>query len=383
MNISVNQSQNNFSYIQSTTNEDMIPPLIYLGCLFLFGIPGNSLVVAVFGLRRKPSAYRTIILFLGVNDLLICSVTIPFEFYYLNYHMSFYNKWICKVFRSFNYMFVYNSVLVLQLMAIERFRRVCKPLKIQMSNKVGRICIICISIFSVIYTVPNLLIRGIHKVSLSRNITGYECSTSDDYKHSILPVVYTLSTLCICAGHITVFIIVYACIGRQIYRHFIFVKSINPDNSSFQEQTVDVAGHSKSTSLEVTGDFDSVVKFTEHLQFSNLSFRRKYPSARTSQKIKCKRLADAQNNKCTKIAILITSFFVVSYIPNLALSTLSGIYGDSFLAEHLSPPVLHFLQRTYVINHVLNPVIYGFIDRRFRIDCKHLTMQLFRGCLCK
>lgn len=384
MNISVFQS-NGTLLISSppTLTKDMIPPLVYLGCLFILGIPGNSLVMAVFSLRRKPSAYRSIILFLGINDLLICSVSVPFEFFYLNHHMTFRDKWICKVFRTLNYMFVYNSVLVLQLMAIERFRRVCKPLQIQMSNKVGKICIAGIFVFSVIYTLPNVFIRGIHTLSLPGNRTGYECSTSDDYKQSVLPFIYTVSTISICAAHISIFIIVYVCIGRQIYRHFVFVKSTNPDNSSFQDNTVEETVHTKSASLSETADIDTVVKFKERLKFSEFSFRRKYSSTRSSERSRCRRISDSQNHKCTKIAILITSFFIVSYIPNLVLSALSGIYGDNFLSENLSTPVLHLLQRTYVINHVINPMIYGFIDRRFRIDCKHLTVQLFRRCLCK
>jgi len=145
---------------------DLLAPLIFVGCLMIVGIPGNYLVLIVLYLKHKLSVYRRIIVVLVINYLLVCGITLPFEFYYLNYHFSFRGKWTCKAFRFLNYLFVHNSVLVLQLMAIERFRRVCCPLKVQMSTGVGRMCILGIFIFSFVYTTTNIFIRGIHKRNL-------------------------------------------------------------------------------------------------------------------------------------------------------------------------------------------------------------------------
>lgn len=145
---------------------DLLAPLIFVGCLMIVGIPGNYLVLIVLYLKHKLSVYRRIIVVLVINYLLVCGISLPFEFYYLNYHFSFRGKWTCKAFRFLNYLFVHNSVLDLQLMAIERFRRVCCPLKVQMSTGVGRMCFLGIFIFSFVYTTTNIFIRGIHKRNL-------------------------------------------------------------------------------------------------------------------------------------------------------------------------------------------------------------------------
>lgn len=92
---------------------------------------------------------------LVINYLLVCGITFPFEFYYVNHHFSFRGKWICKTFRFLNYVFVHNSVLVLHLMAIERFRRVCCPLKAQMSTRWGE-CVSLGALFSRLFTLRQI-----------------------------------------------------------------------------------------------------------------------------------------------------------------------------------------------------------------------------------
>jgi hypothetical protein len=45
--------------------------MIFVGCLAGIGLPGNILVLLVFGLKHKPSVYRTIILTLTMYDTLV------------------------------------------------------------------------------------------------------------------------------------------------------------------------------------------------------------------------------------------------------------------------------------------------------------------------
>lgn len=363
-----------------TPTEHLLVPIIYVGCLCVLGIPGNTLVIAVYGLMRKSSVYRTIILVLGVNDLLVCGITLPFELYTMNNHLSFREKWTCKVFRFLNYLFVHNSILVLLLMAIERYRRVCRPLKVQMSTKIGRIWILFIFLFCLVYTVPNIFIRGIHTVQIYANLTGHECATSDDFINSNIPIIYTSISFFICLGSIAILIIVYFCIGKNIFEHFKFVKSLKTEGKSDHQATVECTANSKSISISDNCDLESVGRISMHSRFSS-SFKQRWPSMRYSQRPR--KVPAHHSNKSTKIALLITIIFVLSYIPHLVASTMSGIHGDSFISRYLPLSVFHLMQRTYAMNHVVNPFIYGFIDRRFRIECKTVIILIVQKFKCR
>jgi hypothetical protein len=103
--------------------------------LALVGIPGNILVISVFALKHKSSIRRTILIILAIYDLLVCGVTLPFEFYDLYNQYAFREKWVCKIFRTLNHLFVFNSSAIMQLMTVERYRRVCRAMKRQMSQR--------------------------------------------------------------------------------------------------------------------------------------------------------------------------------------------------------------------------------------------------------
>ncbi|CAC5385790.1 unnamed protein product [Mytilus coruscus] len=176
----------------------LLAPMIFVGCLTMIGIPGNILVLLVYSMKRRSSAQRTIILAMAVYDLLVCTITLPFEFYDLFIHLNFPELWICKIFRTLNYFFVFNSSSIMQVMTIERFRRVCRPLKIQMSAKIALSCMITICIASSVVTIPNLFIRGIHTVRLGDNDTGHDCSIADKFIGSKLEteeLLYNSSTV--------------------------------------------------------------------------------------------------------------------------------------------------------------------------------------------
>lgn len=76
---------------------------------------------------------------------------------------------------------------------------------------------------------------------------------------------------------------------------------------------------------------------------------------------------DMASKKLTKIAFAVSLAFILSYLPHLTISLLTALKG-----KFLFPPgpivsaVLPIVTRSFAINNVVNPIIYAFIDRRFR-----------------
>jgi uncharacterized membrane protein len=67
---------------------------------------------------------------------------------------------------------------MIMLMTVDRYRRVCRAMKRQMSQRMTINCIIVICFMSAILALPNIFIRGIHTIPLDNNVTGYDCTIS-------------------------------------------------------------------------------------------------------------------------------------------------------------------------------------------------------------
>jgi hypothetical protein len=75
----------------------------------------------------------------------------------------------------------------------------------------------------------------------------------------------------------------------------------------------------------------------------------------------------------------ITIVFVVSFLPHLALMVLTAVDEHFWASLSESEAVLcDLLLRSYFINNMANPIIYGFLDIKFRIECTMLFKTIFR-----
>lgn len=387
---------------ETLSERNLLVPIVFLGCLSVIGVPGNALILVVFNLKHKPSVHRTIILTLATYDFLLCGITLPFEIYDMNNQFTFHSVWVCKIFRTINYFFAFNSGYTLVLMTIDRYRRVCKPMNIQMTITVGRICIFGIGFASAIVTSPNLFIRGIHVIHINANLSGYDCTISDEYINSKVPAIYHGIILILCMLGIIVVIFLYVWIGHAILVHLRYQKRFKIDrrpstySASFVTSTsfTDITNTNNSTtedrettppkvnqSKRSTGNERTDIPNTNN---SPTKYRATTTSnanhIRRSTRNERKEKIDATSFKITKIAITISIFYIVSYIPTLVESILEGIYGDVVMSAYLSVPVMYLIQKTFAINHVVNPIIYGFIDTKFRNDCKVVFFQCFKKC---
>ena len=240
---------------------DLMTPSIFVRFLTILGFLGNILVLFVYSVKYKPSVYRTIILTLAVYDALLCGITLPFEVYDMHNKFTFQDdEWVCTFFRTLIYFCVFNSGNIVLLMTIGRFRRVCRPLKPQMTIEVTWGCIFLIFIFSIILSIPNMLIRGIHNVQIYRNITGRDCTISDKYIDTKIPTIYFAGLLLLCLTNISILIILYIWIGHDIIVHVRYKKSFKPDRNNISERrnSTDVCVNTISLSVYHTNIDNSV-----------------------------------------------------------------------------------------------------------------------------
>lgn len=370
-------------YNDEEANRRLIP-VIYLGLLMLIGIPGNLIVLIVYRSRYPKSTHMMFITGLAMADILVCVVTLPFEITEMRLQYTFYNSWCCKFFRACNTLFALSSIFILMGLSGDRYRRVCTPLKLQMTSRHATIYIIFCVVLAVIFSWPNFFISGIRLVNLGNNVTGYDCSFSDQFAKTKYPTLYGATLFLVFIICMISLIVLYSLIGRQILKHFQFRRRFSKSSTSKStSSTTPVSNDSQNlmptnkAEQEYNNDAFIDNKPKETQEMLTRKSHRKSSKHRSTKHQSVKE--DAVSKKLTKIAFAISLAFILSYLPHLTISLLTALKG-----KFLLPPgpvvsaVLPIVTRSFAINNVVNPIIYGLMDKRFRDNCK----LMFKNALC-
>ena len=369
-------------YNDEEANRRLIP-VIYLGLLMLIGIPGNLIVLIVYPSRFPKTTHRMFITGLAVADILVCVVTLPFEITEMRLQYTFYNSWCCKFFRACNTLFALSSIFILMGLSGDRFRRVCTPLKVQMTSRHATIYIMFCVVLAVIFSWPNFFISGIRLVNLGNNVTGYDCSLSDQFAKTKYPTLYGGTLFLVFIICMISLIVLYSLIGRQILKHFQFRRRFSRSSTSKSTSSTPVSNDSRKlmSTNKAEQEYNNEVfidnKPKETQEMLTRKSHRKSSKHHSTKHQSVKE--DATSKKLTKIALAISLAFILSYLPHLTISLLTALKG-----KFLLPPgpvvsaVLPIVTRSFVINNVVNPIIYGLMDKRFRDNCK----LMFKNALC-
>ncbi|PVD32609.1 hypothetical protein C0Q70_08051 [Pomacea canaliculata] len=143
---------------------ELIPVMVYLGLLSLFGGIGNLLVCFVYYSRLRMSTQHFLIICLALFDLLTCFLVIPFEINDLSHYFNFTQEAVCKTLRyrqeSAQNMFTTFSCFN-KVTDRFRYRKVCRPFKPQMTMRNVKIALAINLLLTIVLAIPAGVIYGI------------------------------------------------------------------------------------------------------------------------------------------------------------------------------------------------------------------------------
>ena len=204
-----------------------IPALIFVTVSMVIGITGNCLVVFIYKRNYRRTNHRYFILFLASIDLLACCTGLPFLIASLRLPYLMNSAIACKVLRYFHYWANNSSGLLLVVISVERYRRICRPFKVQWSPRQMLYLCIVTMIFSAMIAIPAPIFFGKSKIETGiANITGYQCYLDEKYRGTHMMEVYNeilMSETVIC---IVLFIILYIFIIRKVRESDQFISAI-------------------------------------------------------------------------------------------------------------------------------------------------------------
>lgn len=345
----------------------MIGGIVFVAVLMAFGIIGNLHVLIVFMSKMKQSNHKTFICCLGVIDLIACTVSIPSTLLDLTHTLTYDYIMICKIARHLNYFICWSSAFILLLVTVDRYRKICKPMKWQLRNRIAKIICIAAVIVSVGVSLPAFFISGHRTVQTRyRNITGVQCSIDDKYINTDYPTKINIAWMVLASIVITVYIVLYALITRVILnrrRRNTRIKfktdnkmGIRNNASTIFLSIIDKPLGNENQSYSVPEAHNATRTTSNCSDMGSSSTKRRHPPHKFRE-----------TKRLTIIFFVIVAIYFCSYIPNLIIKLITFAPYETF--QHLEKPraiLYNTFTWFFYINNVSNPVVYFFLDVKFR-----------------
>ncbi|OWF45436.1 G-protein coupled receptor daf-38-like [Mizuhopecten yessoensis] len=413
MNVTFEPPANMSNSLAITTGTPKLPPLLLVNNIIkgkflpltvvlwfylLIGVFGNSLVMFVYWTRKKPVREdRYFIPLLALVDLISCAVSSGTGIYAQTYPLMFDSNIGCKMAAFLGILFAGISANCLLVIAVDRFLKLCRPFGRQMTLPIKKNAIIGIFVISLAFSLPALSIYRTEQVPMKLKsgytIQTWKCIDTKDEEHATGHIIYKVFLFVMTMIR---FVVLFLCYGNIIWVIFrqrkqrLRMGSVTSYTStSCSNDAVEHIKMNVHNSNEGKSDEDT--KETKENGFENgintpiigIKPRKQYIPDRQYPKRKQSvvsttgsvgrrgSVTDRQGVRLTIIFILITFIYIVTYGPKVWLMVEQSLNRDFWSTVPQGQLLLfRFLHSFYIFNNIVNPIVYGIMDRRFRADCK-------------
>ena len=399
----------------------VLPVTIFIGIEAVVGFFGNILILFVYSKYYVHCNFRYFVLFLAIYDLTSCITTLPGEMFSQMYWYDYKYDSICKIKSYFNVFTAWGSAYTLLLLASDRFRKICRPHQWQIPHsKALKLCAVGLCLSSLV-SIPITILWGKQTYTyavedIHLNVTV--CEKSGIYANDIYPFVYVSCVYILPIG----VMMVGSGVCNILIARKLFCKMTKPGFSNSTKKTscrerqrrnmsdtsVSVIAserHTRDDEIQDRSEIRSsaslsticlqdisrkssssnLVNCQENHQNISLSCSNVDTSwnqeANPSSSVQCftneprarKERRSFRRKQKTVIMLSLTSVFIVTVTLYIALLSIVA-EKDNILkkAGKHEKVVFFFFWRLYFINSVINPILYGVMDPRFRIGLKRL-----------
>ncbi|XP_071846622.1 uncharacterized protein [Apostichopus japonicus] len=393
----------------------VIVAVVFNIVVFLIGFFGNSLVVYVYTKKRVQSSTTILIRTLAFSDLLVCLLRLG-AVYHWTHETSYTVKFLCPLFLSSSFFSVFSSVFVTVAIAVDRFYAVCRAGRRGITPFLARVVSVgCVSV-AVLLASPALYVYG--TVTVSPNVSV--CTAIHPVPVLVIQgllvrICYVISITIITVMYIRVYITIRSK-AKVLARH----RRTDPSHGTIADTSTAVVGQHTTGSLDeddmntltttaappASVDIlpNTVAQCTNDrpIHLTNATDDTVQPSGNRQTTSKpetgtLKVITTVSNNniprlqatskgklqrRTTFMLLMTTIVLFVTWLPSTYLRYISR---DTRAAIINSGPLAHSLlimgEYLFFINNAINPVIYAFVNRRFREDCRKVFLQVKRRFL--
>ena len=401
----------------------VLPFSVVFGLLSAFGVFGNIFVLYVYAFRYPHCNFKYFVMVLGATDLLSCLLTIPGEIYTQYTWFMMLSVGLCKAKSHFNVATVSCSSVVLLLNSIDRHRKVCYPHRWQIRPVYALRLSVGLSIFTFLLSSSALIFCGLQTYEMDYkglNVTVTICLIDNKYTSTIWPSVIMKALYM--GPNVLIMVttvVLYGLIARAIFkrtkqgqqlssnyqmmmiprRNLILPENSNTANesrfereSSRDNECVSARASSQNGQPEITS--------ARKLAMSLDDLQRNIPVSKCTRVVRSlprlkrrhhgsnyngslyRRTPGARLRRRTLIMFILTAFFVISTSVYFVLASQMSDKGIFFQDMSLwQESIVMFFFRFYYFNSLINPVVYGVLDPRFRRVIRRASQQIFRSLI--
>nr|ANO39014.1 GCR036 [Schmidtea mediterranea] len=349
--------------------------LIMLSVICVIGSLGNGLVIIVYTRKHDQLTTTLFINILAITDCFTCITIIPMTIYIEYWEWGISSAFLCKLYYFFNNCTIPFSAFLISLIAIDRYICICHPFNKFMTlfkSKVSVGLVLTVSVLlGIASTFQVKMIKGIHPNDLTNS---YECAdiskltnttTTEKLFFSIVQKIQLLSyTTCIILV-ICLYVAIY-CKVLQTRRKKSILKGIkNVKKPSYLWE-------SRSNLTNVPDLDENPIKLPDG--DTMLSSAKSTPNSKSfltvpkpeHRRVSLRSICDTQifqNFRTAAMLSVVALMYIISFLP-------------AFLMINY-PQILYIpLFYMYYINNAANPIIYCFMNARFREDIKAIVEAL-------
>ncbi|KAL1477124.1 hypothetical protein MTO96_035998 [Rhipicephalus appendiculatus] len=327
---------------------DLIPTAVVYGATLLLGLVGNLLIVyTVARFPRMRSISNLFLASLASADLLIVLLCVPVKFGQLFSYTWTLGELGCKLLLYVQHVSMICSVLNLTFLSIERYYAVIHPVRSRYlcTFSQARRVIIFIWLAAFLTALPIIFVQVHVEMGVRRR--AYWCMRDEaspgawrSFEIYMLILVLCIPTLVM--GY------AYAKICAQLWM-VVRERAHLTSGSACTEMLEKVPG---KPGFSVNGDKRFLGK----------------PSRADEDTVK----------QVIKMLILVVSLFVLCWAPILILNVLTAFGSVSALNYSYLKPLRTCFHLLSYLNSCVNPLVYGFMSRSFRVSFRDALMSCLR-----
>ncbi|KAK3087544.1 hypothetical protein FSP39_007368 [Pinctada imbricata] len=377
-----NVTRSSISIEEYEFREFLKDDVLVVGFLIFFcliGSIGNGHALVVYYFGYKPSNHRTFVLWLAAVDFVACVVSIPFEIVDIRHGYTFGSSAACKTFRFINHIVNIGSGCLFGVIAIERFRKACRPFERQFSQKeAATSCMVTVGVSAFLSLPCFYIYEAAIKETDIPGLLGMDCTVGKDKGRKTFFRFFSGFLLLLSTVVFIICTVMYALIGKAMYKQISFRRSAQLAKSSRAFPSVNSIDSSLKNSSQLAaknGEKQSIQREESSVCLEN-NRKVHFVNSNDSSASKIQIRGAAKLDRTKRITLMFLVATAVSYIgivPNIIILMIKALNAPAYRRIDsqlgLFTPVL---LRWYFLSNVTNPVVYCFVDDRFRQECKRL-----------
>lgn len=418
-----------------------IPVLCFISIFVLIGTVGNALVIFTYFTRVDKSSTNLFIFSLAVFDIISCCLGLPITIYKLLNPYTNDQNYLCAIHSFIGFTADISSGYIIVCISFDRYLRIARPHQ-GLSIKTSKLAVGIVCIFATLFSSFTLFVFGTETVTFDEypEITGNKCGTADHAKDTVVPLLFnTLVLVCFGIGVVILFI-VYTLLGIKVNKwnkerknkqtkcrrsEMYFQAMVVSDDTESRESQTD------NSSPRLTGTFfvwpkaDTLAEVDatkEEATFNKPSYVRELSRSldrnhflkldgvhangtktlplRKSESFKQRQAANLGRkssmpsftgirkrmklSRTTIMFMFATIAFVASHLPYACVKIAMTVNRD--LIKSMSDVAYSFFlfaEYSFIVSYGINPLIYSFLNQKFRRECKSLLLEVSRTIKCK